>query len=191
MRYRTNTAETTTLSHRYESSIRLYNTHKRIPYLTESCMVLQMCSMALRITGSLVSSTWCLKAREQSRTSIRNINVSATTLNNLMTWTLTWWRPPWWICRPPPSRCPSGTCPGMAGIAPEEPKRAKTENVARLMALESQFHRCSSSCRSSPWRRGQRSRGSRWGSSWSPTAATRRTDTRQLVQSRRKEEGGE
>lgn len=87
MRYRTNTAETTTLSHRYKSSIRLYNTHKRIPYLTESCMVLQMCSMALRITGSLVSSTWCLKAREQSRTSIQNINVSATTLNNLMTLT--------------------------------------------------------------------------------------------------------
>lgn len=64
---------------------RLYNTHKRIPYLTESCMVLQMCSMALRITGSLVSSTWCLKAGEQSRTSIQNINVSATTLNNLTT----------------------------------------------------------------------------------------------------------
>lgn len=31
-----------------------------MPYLTESCMVLQMCSMALRMTGSLVSSTWCL-----------------------------------------------------------------------------------------------------------------------------------
>lgn len=28
----------------------------------------------------------------------------------------------------------------MAGIAPEEPKRAKTENVARLMGVESQFH---------------------------------------------------
>ena len=31
----------------------------------------------------------------------------------------TWWRPPWWTCIPPPWRCPSGTCLGKAGNAPE------------------------------------------------------------------------
>ena len=40
--------------------IRRMITHKQT-YLTESCMVLQMCNMALRITGSLVSSNWCLQ----------------------------------------------------------------------------------------------------------------------------------
>lgn len=35
--------------------------HTQRPYLTESCMVLQMCIMALRMTGSLVGSTWCLQ----------------------------------------------------------------------------------------------------------------------------------
>lgn len=189
MRHRTNTAETTTL-YRYKSSIRLYNTHKRIPYLTESCMVLQMCSMALRITGSLVSSTWCLKAGKKSRTSIQNINVSATTLKNLMTLmnsylmktsmmdlqtstlTLSFWNMSRKgrnrSCRTEKSKswkCSSTDCTGITV--------------------------CSSSCRNSPWRRGRRSRGGKLGSSWSPTAATRRTDTRQLLQSRKKEEDGE
>lgn len=33
----------------------------QMPYLTESCIVLQICSMALRMTGSLVGSTWFLR----------------------------------------------------------------------------------------------------------------------------------
>lgn len=37
------------------------HTHTQAAYLTESCMVLQMCNMALRMTGSLVGSTWCLQ----------------------------------------------------------------------------------------------------------------------------------
>lgn len=44
--------------HRTPASV---HTHEQAAYLTESCMVLQMCNMALRMTGSLVSSTWFLQ----------------------------------------------------------------------------------------------------------------------------------
>lgn len=36
----------------------------QLTHLTESCMVLQMCSRALSMTGSLVGSCWCLNTGE-------------------------------------------------------------------------------------------------------------------------------
>lgn len=96
---------------------------------------------------------------------------------------LTWWRPPWWICRPPPSRCPSGTCRETAGSAPEEQRREKlsntmkTKGTAVLSWVSNHW----------PWRRGRKSRGSRWGSSGSLTGAVcRMTDHDDIKGARKK-----
>lgn len=94
---------------------------------------------------------------------------------------LTWGRPPWWICRPPPSHCPSGTCQGMAGNAPGKRQQRQTLwNDPRhlegktVITQEGVWGR---GLGFSPLRRGQRSCGSRWGSSWLLTAAAEQKQT--------------
>lgn len=74
----------------------------------------------------------------------------------------TLWRPPWWLCKPPPLRCPSETCPGKAGNAPGEYRHHVEPTTWCIWKVFKLYL---------PLRRGWRSCGSRWGSSWSLTAA--------------------
>lgn len=184
-------------------SVRIYQSS----HLTESCMVLQTWSRALRMTGSRVGSCWCLRGTDNKNPSTRvhsgsfkpplpqcvscHALLKALQYNSTHIYSLSYSFLCLFIIRVDPclkwKTCLMKTSMmdlqtstltlSFWNMSKKGRNFSWRVRVQKCVKHETRLFRCNSQEQSeerSPWRRGQRSCESRWGSSSSLTATTGR-----------------